>query len=82
MAWSGRPESLGGNIGTAPDTVSWSAKCLDVFGRGTDSTLQHWWWDVFRGCASLRLASGAIASLASMPGKCPCWAYNRSRARQ
>ena len=26
-------------------SVSWSHDRLDVVGRGTNDTLQHWWWD-------------------------------------
>jgi hypothetical protein len=54
MAWGG-PESLGGNVASAPSAVSWVPAGiigqvglygrLDVFGVTTTRTLQHWWWD-------------------------------------
>jgi hypothetical protein len=36
--WRGRFEA-------SPHAVSWGSGRLDVFARGTDQTLQHWWFD-------------------------------------
>jgi hypothetical protein len=32
-------------LGSRPVAVSWAVGRLDVFARGTDGTLQHWWYD-------------------------------------
>jgi hypothetical protein len=45
-----RPESLGGSLsvgapGSGLSAVSWAPGRLDIFGIGTDHTLQHWWFD-------------------------------------
>jgi len=46
MSWNG-PESLGGQFfePSALSAVSWAANRLDIFGIGSDRTLQHWAYD-------------------------------------
>lgn len=43
-ALNGRFEDLGGNLSGPPTPVSWAPGRLDVFGRGTDGSLQHRPW--------------------------------------
>jgi hypothetical protein len=42
--WGGW-QSLGGNLQSAPTTVSWGPNRIDIFGVGTDSVLWHNRWD-------------------------------------
>ncbi|MGC5224191.1 hypothetical protein ACPW96_16595, partial [Micromonospora sp. DT81.3] len=69
---TGDPESLGGALADAPHAVSWAPNRLNVFGRGTDGTLQHWAWDgtVWGGPESL---GGALADAPHAVS----WAPNR-----
>jgi hypothetical protein len=38
-------ENLGGSITEAPDIASWGSGRLDVFGRKSDGSLTHNWWN-------------------------------------
>jgi hypothetical protein len=48
-------ESLGGQITSTPNAVSWAADRIDVVARGLDSAVWHRWWDgsAWRGWESL-----------------------------
>lgn len=45
LGWHGPPDSLGGQITSAPTVTAWSPERRDVFARGVNGSLQHWSFD-------------------------------------
>jgi len=43
--WYWQSENMGGNITEDPDISSWGANRLDIWGRATDGSYAHKWWD-------------------------------------
>ncbi len=69
-SWTGWV-SLGGSTNSAPAAVSWASGRLDVFARGTDSSLMHKWlegntWSEWESLGGVLLSAPSVAS--SAPG--------------